>query len=100
MRYHGVLVDVGGVGVLLAGPSGAGTSECALELIARGNRLVDDDAVELTREGDRVIGRASAAGDVGTWLDGYLFALSGPIYAGTNEIQRNIIAERILGMPR
>ena len=35
-----------------------------------------------------------------TWLDGYLFSLSGPIYAGTNEIQRNIIAERILGLPR
>ncbi len=37
---------------------------------------------------------------VGDWLDGYLFALSGPIYAGTNEVQRNIIAERILGLPR
>ncbi|HEY0948681.1 acyl-CoA dehydrogenase family protein [Nocardioides sp.] len=35
-----------------------------------------------------------------TWLDGYTFALSGPIYAGTNEIQRNIVAERILGLPR
>lgn len=34
------------------------------------------------------------------WLDGYVFALSGPIYAGTNEIQRNIVAERILGLPR
>jgi acyl-CoA dehydrogenase len=34
------------------------------------------------------------------WLDGYLFSLSGPIYAGTNEIQRNLIAERILGLPR
>jgi alkylation response protein AidB-like acyl-CoA dehydrogenase len=34
------------------------------------------------------------------WLDGFLFALAGPIYAGTNEIQRNIIAERVLGMPR
>ena len=34
------------------------------------------------------------------WLDGYTFALSGPIYAGTNEIQRNIVAERILGLPR
>jgi alkylation response protein AidB-like acyl-CoA dehydrogenase len=34
------------------------------------------------------------------WMDGYLFSLSGPIYAGTNEIQRNIIAERILGLPR
>ena len=34
------------------------------------------------------------------WLRGYQFALAGPIYAGTNEIQRNVIAERVLGMPR
>ncbi len=34
------------------------------------------------------------------WLDGYLFALAGPIYAGTNEIQRSVIAERLLGLPR
>jgi alkylation response protein AidB-like acyl-CoA dehydrogenase len=34
------------------------------------------------------------------WMDSYLFSLSGPIYAGTNEIQRNIVAERILGLPR
>ena len=38
--------------------------------------------------------------ELATWLDGFLFAQSGPIYAGTNEIQRNIIAERVLGMPR
>ena len=43
---------------------------------------------------------ASEAGEVGGWLDGYLFSLAGPIYAGTNEIQRNVIAERILGLPR
>ena len=36
----------------------------------------------------------------GNWLGGYLFSLSGPIYAGTNEIQRNVIAERLLGLPR
>jgi alkylation response protein AidB-like acyl-CoA dehydrogenase len=34
------------------------------------------------------------------WAHGLLFALGGPIYAGTNEIQRNIIAERLLGLPR
>jgi len=43
---------------------------------------------------------APDASGVGTWLDGWLFSQSGPIYAGTNEIQRNIIAERMLGMPR
>jgi alkylation response protein AidB-like acyl-CoA dehydrogenase len=36
----------------------------------------------------------------GPWMKGYQFALAGPIYAGTNEIQRNIIAERLLGLPR
>ncbi len=34
------------------------------------------------------------------WTDGYLFALAGPIYAGTNEIQRDILAQRVLGLPR
>jgi alkylation response protein AidB-like acyl-CoA dehydrogenase len=41
--------------------------------------------------------RAELAGD---WMSGYLFSLAGPIYAGTNEIQRNVVAERILGLPR
>jgi alkylation response protein AidB-like acyl-CoA dehydrogenase len=39
-------------------------------------------------------------GDAAGWLEGFLFAQSGPIYAGTNEIQRNIIAERMLGLPK
>ena len=34
------------------------------------------------------------------WLDGFLFALAGPIYAGTNEVQRNVVAERVLGLPK
>jgi alkylation response protein AidB-like acyl-CoA dehydrogenase len=40
------------------------------------------------------------APDDGRWSDGFLFSLAGPIHAGTNEIQRNIVAERVLGLPR
>ena len=57
-------------------------------------------ALEILGPGAELDPSAPAAGDVGGWLDGYIFALSGPIYAGTNQIQRNIIAERILGLPR
>ena len=39
-------------------------------------------------------------GSVNQWLEGYIFSLSGPIYAGSNEVQRNITAERLLGLPR
>jgi alkylation response protein AidB-like acyl-CoA dehydrogenase len=46
---------------------------------------------------DLLDSRAELAGD---WMDGYLFSLAGPIYAGTNEIQRNVVAERLLGLPR
>ncbi len=41
-----------------------------------------------------------ADGSVNQWLEGYIFSLSGPIYAGSNEVQRNITAERLLGLPR
>ena len=44
-RVHGTLVEVAGVGVLLLGRSGIGKSECAIELVVRGHRLVADDVV-------------------------------------------------------
>jgi alkylation response protein AidB-like acyl-CoA dehydrogenase len=47
-----------------------------------------------------LLGAAPDAADGARWLDGFLFALAGPIYAGTNEIQRNIIADRVLQLPR
>lgn len=54
---HGVLLEIFGLGVLVLGPSGIGKSECALELVLKGHRLIADDFVELTRLGlDRLIG--------------------------------------------
>ena len=56
---HGGLVDVFGVGVMITGPSGIGKSECALELVLRGHRLVADDMVELKlRPREGLIGRS------------------------------------------
>jgi len=46
-NVHGVLVDVLGVGVLLLGKSGIGKSECALDLVLRGHRLVADDIIKV-----------------------------------------------------
>jgi HPr kinase/phosphorylase len=52
---HAVLMDVLGLGVLIAGESGIGKSECALDLIVRGHRLVADDTVEVRRRGETVV---------------------------------------------
>ncbi|ABZ76689.1 acyl-CoA dehydrogenase domain protein [Shewanella halifaxensis HAW-EB4] len=56
--------------------------ETAMRILGSRAELLDNDAEEMR------------------WLDGFLFAQAGPIYAGSNEIQRNIIAERMLGLPR
>ncbi|MED6327459.1 MAG: acyl-CoA dehydrogenase family protein [Actinomycetota bacterium] len=67
-------------------------SELDVELHATARRLLGDRG--------ELVAAAPDAVDGGAWMSGYLFSLSGPIYAGTNEIQRNIIAERVLGLPR
>jgi HPr kinase/phosphorylase len=56
---HGVLVEVDGVGVLITGASGVGKSECAMDLILRGHRLVADDVVEIRRRGEDLVGQAA-----------------------------------------
>jgi len=56
--------------------------------------------LDLHRTALSILGEEAELTDTGGWLDGYVFALAGPIYAGANEIQRNIIAERMLGLPR
>lgn len=50
---HGVLMDILSLGVLITGDSGIGKSECALDLVVRGHRLVADDAVEVRLRGER-----------------------------------------------
>lgn len=60
VNLHGVLVDVYGMGALIRGRSGVGKSECALELVERGHRLVADDVVVLRRMSkEDLIGRSS-----------------------------------------
>lgn len=56
VALHAVLLDVFGLGVLVTGESGIGKSECALELVDRGHRLVADDVVEVLRVGEALLG--------------------------------------------
>jgi HPr kinase/phosphorylase len=56
IHLHSVLLDVFGLGVLIVGESGIGKSECALDLIDRGHRLIADDVSEIKRIGESVIG--------------------------------------------
>ena len=58
VTLHGTLLEVYGIGVLILGDSGIGKSECALDLITRGHRLIADDAVRIREVGDRLIGEA------------------------------------------
>ena len=57
-QLHGALVEVMGTGVLILGPSGVGKSECVIELVRRGQRLVADDVVRLrtSDHGERLLG--------------------------------------------
>jgi len=55
LHQHGVYMDIFGLGVLITGASGIGKSEIGLELISRGHRLIADDMVEFTREGQHIV---------------------------------------------
>ena len=61
--------------------------------------------VDITQTALRLLGPRGVLGGRrarrdGQWLADFLFALAGPIYAGTNEIQRNVVAERVLRLPK
>lgn len=55
IMMHAVLMDILGLGVLIVGESGIGKSECALDLIVRGHRLVADDTVEIRRRAETIL---------------------------------------------
>jgi alkylation response protein AidB-like acyl-CoA dehydrogenase len=59
-----------------------------------------DAALALAGPRAEIVAEAPDGDAYGRWLDGWLFSLAGPIYAGTNEIQRDVIAHRILGLPK
>jgi len=61
---QGTLVDIYGVGVLFIGKPGTGKSECALDLVERGHRLVADDLVKIIRRGDILIGAGAEKSDL------------------------------------
>lgn len=56
ITLHGVLLSIYGLGVLILGNSGIGKSECALDLITRGHRLISDDSVILKKIGEKLEG--------------------------------------------
>ena len=86
---------------LVAGGSIGPEASCNKIFWSELDLLIHETAMKLLgARGELEPTTAPQVAELGTWLDGFMFAQSGPIYAGTNEIQRNIIAERMLGMPR
>lgn len=53
--FRGTMMEVFGVGILIGGKSNVGKSECAMDLIQRGHRLIGDDLVKITRRSDKVL---------------------------------------------
>jgi len=61
---------------------------------------IHQTAMDILGASSELLASAPLATERAYWLEGFLFAQAGPIYAGANEIQRNIIAERMLGLPK
>ncbi len=87
----------------------SGPSPASSTGVSAGRGVVDGEGVLVgARRRDCTSSRSNCSadhaelldGETAAWMKGYEFALAGPIYAGTNEIQRNVIAERVLGLPR
>ncbi len=92
------LYTFGTVGRMLAGESVG--AESSLNKLFWSELDVDITQTALRLLGPQGVLGADAPDATGQWLADFLFALAGPIYAGTNEIQRNVVAERVLRLPK
>jgi alkylation response protein AidB-like acyl-CoA dehydrogenase len=92
------LYTFGTVGRMLSGESVG--AESSLNKLFWSELDVDITQTALRLLGPRGALAADAPDSPGQWLADFLFALAGPIYAGTNEIQRNVVAERVLRLPK
>jgi alkylation response protein AidB-like acyl-CoA dehydrogenase len=86
------------VGRMLEGASVG--AESSLNKLYWSELDIDITQTALRLLGPRGVLGADAPDAEGQWLADFLFALAGPIYAGTNEIQRNVVAERVLKLPK
>ncbi|HET8628717.1 MAG TPA: acyl-CoA dehydrogenase family protein [Thermomicrobiales bacterium] len=68
--------------------------ELVLEILGPFGQLADGQPADLTMDGERGYGEA------GSWVYSFVWSRAGTIYAGSNEIQKNIIGERVLGLPK
>ncbi len=93
ISLHGVLVDVGGLGVLIRGASGSGKTGCAVELIKRGYRLVADDCVEIRRDKAGVL-RGKAPVEIKNLMD---IQGLGIVHAGSVFGENAVLEETMLG---
>lgn len=85
---------------LMAGGSIGAEASCNKIFWSELDRSMHRSAMSIIGAQAELTEHVPEAVDGGSWLDGYMFSLAGPIYAGSNEIQRNIISERVLGLPR
>ena len=85
---------------LMAGGKIGAEASCNKIFWSELDRSMHRTAMSILGASAELTEHAAEAVDAGLWLDGYMFSLAGPIYAGSNEIQRNIISERCLGLPR
>ena len=100
VHLHAVLMDVFGLGVLIMGESGIGKSECALDLVDRGHRLVADDVVEIKRMARRPGGRRSPTSPATTWRSAGLGVLNIKDLYGVSSIRTSKRVELVVQLER